>query len=239
MPQMQLDPQDYWRALQRFDSRGPERDRAAMLKEHRDFLQKGADVTGFLLRQVLMPYWQTHRIPFVQMGYGKEEIEAPVTLAASAGADWQALPTSRQISPQINTEGYEMASEYVALQYAVFIGYALRHIQNLLLCSVLSFVFLVLALNSFSFQAPQTISRLTLLALAAGAIVVVQVLAQIERNPIISRISGNEEGALGKDFYFRVLTYGALPVLTVLGTQFPSIARFMTSWAEPTLAALK
>jgi hypothetical protein len=75
--------------------------------------------------------------------------------------------------------------------------------------------------------------------LIPGGIVVVRALAQIERNPIISRISGNEEGALGKDFYQSVIVYGALPVLTVLGTQFPSVAHFLTSWAEPTLAALK
>jgi hypothetical protein len=37
----------------------------------------------------------------------------------------------------------------------------------------------------------------------------------------------------------RVITYGALPVLTVLGTQFPSIGRFLTSWAEPALESLK
>jgi len=175
----------------------------------------------------------------VQAAPGNEAAEAaaPRALAAAAGSS----QTSSVGAPAaaVNVEGYETASKYVALQYSVFIAYALRHIQNLLLCSVLSFVFLVLALNSFSFQAPQAISRLMLWALLVGGIVVVRVLAQIERNPIVSRISGNEEGALGKDFYLRVITYGALPVLTVLGTQFPSVARFLTSWAEPTLEALK
>jgi len=98
---------------------------------------------------------------------------------------------------------------------------------------------LVLALHSFSFQAPQAISRFLILALAAGAVIVIRVLAQIERNPVLSRMSGTEEGQLSKDFYLRVLTYGALPVLTVISTQFPAIARFITSWAQPTIEAMR
>jgi hypothetical protein len=104
---------------------------------------------------------------------------------------------------------------------------------------VLSFVLLVLALNSFSFQTPQAISRLMLVGLVVGGIVVVRTLAQIERNPIVSRISGTEEGALGKDFYLQIITYGALPVLAVIGTQFPSVARLLTFWGPQTISALK
>ena len=239
VPLPQLDPEDYWKALQDFLSPEPRRDRRRILWQYRLFLEKAAQISRTLSEKVLVPFWLTHRIPFVQAGYRNVEAEAPIVRAASAGAGSQTASVKTQAVPQIDTEAYEMASEYVALQYAVYIGYALRHIQNLLLCSVLSFVLLVLALNSFSFQAPQTISRFTMLALVAGGVVVVRVLAQIERNPVISRISGTEEGALGKEFYIKVLTYGALPVLTVLATQFPSISRFLTSWAEPTLEALK
>jgi hypothetical protein len=239
MPKMQFDPLDYWNALRGYLSPKPERNRREILRQYQLFLGEAAEKTRVLSEDVLQPFWQTHRIPFVQAGYGEvAEAEAPLAQAATAGGRSQTIFLEKETA-QTNTEGYEMASEYVALQYAVFIGYALRHVRNLLLCSVLSFVLLVLALNSFSFQAPQAISRLMIVALAAGAIVVVRVLAQIERNPIVSRISGNEEGALGKDFYLRVLTYGALPVLTVLSTQFPSIGRFLTSWAEPTLDVLK
>jgi hypothetical protein len=97
----------------------------------------------------------------------------------------------------------------------------------------------VLALNSFSFQTPEAISRLILTGLIVGGVVVVRVLAQIERNPIISRLSGTEEGTLGKDFYLQIISYGALPLLAVVGTQFPAAARLFTSWVQPTIEALK
>ena len=124
------------------------------------------------------------------------------------------------------------------MQYAAFIGYALRHLQNLLLCCTVCFVLLVLALNSFSFQAPQAISQFLILALIVGAVIVLRVLAQIERDAILSRLSGTEAGELGKDFYFRALAYGGLPVLTVIGTQYPAISHFVSAWAQPTLAAI-
>ena len=92
--------------------------------------------------------------------------------------------------------------------------------------------------NSYSFQAPQAITRFLIIGLIGAGIIVVRAFAQIERDPILSRLSGTAEGELGKDFYIRVISYGALPILTVLSTQFPSISRFLLSWAQPTLEAL-
>jgi hypothetical protein len=141
-------------------------------------------------------------------------------------------------SKAISDDVYSLAAKYVVFQYAAFIGYVLRHLQNLLLCSVSGFVLVVLALNSYSFQAPQAITRFLIIGLIGAGVIVVRTFAQIERDPILSRLSGTTEGELGKDFYIRVITYGALPLLTVLSTQFPSISRFLLSWAQPTLEAL-
>jgi hypothetical protein len=239
-------PMDYWQALDKFLRPKPPRSRSAILEEYKIFANQSARITRLLSECILRPHWLSHPIAFVQQGGNTknavaEEESEPKTLAVAAAAAVSAPPAVKH-TVQSETDlkySYEMASQYVALQYSVFIGYALRHVQNLLLCCVLSFVFLVLALNSFSFQAPQAISRLTIVALFVGGFVVVRVLAQIERNPIVSRISGTEEGALGWDFYLRVVSYGALPVLTVLATQFPSVGQFLTSWAAPTLEALK
>jgi hypothetical protein len=234
------DPKDYWAALHNYLSPEPKRTRLVMLQQYKQFTMKAAEISKLLSENVLVPYWRSHPMPFVQIGKEREiKTEGRMTMAAAAGRAHSSVTVEAPQHHDTGLKSYEMASEYVALQYSIYIGYGLRHIQNLLLCCVLSFVFLVLSLNSFSFQLPQAISRFTLVALLVGGIVVVRVLAQLERNPVISRISGTEEGALGKDFYFRVLTYGALPVLTVLATQFPSIGRFLSSFAGPTVEALK
>jgi hypothetical protein len=61
----------------------------------------------------------------------------------------------------------------------------------------------------------------------------------MERDPILSRISGTVPGELNKDFYLKFVAYGALPALGMLASQFPAISNFLSSWAQPALEALK
>jgi hypothetical protein len=60
----------------------------------------------------------------------------------------------------------------------------------------------------------------------------------LERDPIISRIAGSKPGELGAAFYLKLARYGALPVLGLLASQFPSISSLLLSWIEPALEAL-
>ncbi|MBV8895546.1 MAG: hypothetical protein JO051_03465, partial [Acidobacteriaceae bacterium] len=133
---------------------------------------------------------------------------------------------------------YEFAARYLALHYSTYIGYVLHQLQNLLVGSTVCFVLLMLGLNSFAFQAPQTIFHLASVSVIIAGAFVVTVLAQMERDPILSRLSGSTGGELGKDFYIRALTFGTLPILTVLGAEFPSIGQYLSTWIQPLSAAL-
>ena len=237
------------------------RNRNKWIDDHRAFRETAARITDELSRRVVRPYWLDSEIPFVDsentdtpkqvkttaiQESNEPELAFPaLSFAMGAGASSSGSglsspekPTEPAKEAKVKEEAYTMASKFVALQYAAYIGYVLRHLQNLLLCSITCFVLLVLALNSFTFQAPQTISQFLIVGLVIGGVIVVRVLAQMERDPILSRMSGTGEGELGKDFYRRALIYGAAPVLTVVGTQFPAIAHFLSTWAQPTLAAM-
>jgi hypothetical protein len=171
----------------------------------------------------------------ITMAVGKIQSFIPESYTAHAQA--VASPATTEVDP-VSTEAYEQAAKFVALHYSAYIGYALHQLQNLLLCCMACFVLLVGALNSFSFQAPQTIFHMLSVTLIIGGCAVLLAFAQMERNPILSRLSGTAEGELGKDFYIRALTYGALPVLSVLASEFPSISRYVTDWIQPASAAL-
>lgn len=238
----------YWQALAALLSQErPQRSRRLFIRDYQTFRETAASITDELGRKILKPYWAVHKIDFVDaetVADGKGQTrdadktsEASATLVAIAEPVPDS-PLSNDLPDPVTTEAYELASKYIAMQYAAFIGYALRHLQNLLLCCTICFVLLVLALNSFSFQAPQAISQFVILALVVGAVVVLRVLAQIERDAILSRLSGTEAGELGKDFYLKALAYGGLPVLTVIGTQYPAVSHFISAWAQPTLAAM-
>ncbi len=182
------------------------------------FHQVTAEISDELAKRIVEPYWTQNILPSIESDTKTADEEKPEKTEDSA---------------------YRYAMKFVVLQYAAFIGYVLRQLQNLLLCSVLGFVLVVLVLNSYAFQAPQTITRFLILGLIAAGLIVVRALAQMEKDPILSRLSGTAEGELGKDFYIRALGYGALPILTVVSSQFPAVSQFLMSWAAPTLEALK
>jgi hypothetical protein len=68
---------------------------------------------------------------------------------------------------------------------------------------------------------------------------VVGVLMQLHRDPIMSRITNTAGNSLDMHFYLRIIAFGAVPLLTLLATNFPSIGRYLVSFVGPSLEALK
>jgi hypothetical protein len=62
---------------------------------------------------------------------------------------------------------------------------------------------------------------------------------QAHRDPVISRITGTQPNELGWQFFVRIATLGAVPLLTLLATHFPSIGRYLLSFFQPGLEAIK
>jgi hypothetical protein len=132
-----------------------------------------------------------------------------------------------------------LAETGVALHYSSFVLYGVRQIQNLLIFLSSGFVLLIISLNCYSVQAPRFAGHLLLLLFALIGASVMSCLVGIERNPILSRIAGTKPGQLNTDFYLKVGAYGALPLLSLVASEFPSISNFLLSWVEPTLQAFK
>jgi len=133
----------------------------------------------------------------------------------------------------------DLAETFVALHYSPFLLYAVRQIQNLLWFPCVGFVLLMFSMSSYNFQSPRLIGRLLLFVFVAVAWILGTCLAQMERDPVLSRISGSTPGDLSVGFYLKLARYGALPVFGMIAWQFPSISNFLLSWVEPTLEALK
>lgn len=130
------------------------------------------------------------------------------------------------------------AEEFVALRFVSLINYVGVQLRNLISFVSLAFILCVAALRSYPFLSHRTIGwTLTLLFLALG-IPVVMVFAQMDRDAILSRLADTEPGKLDKEFYLRLVSYGALPLLTLLASQFPAIGRFLFSWVQPAVEAL-
>ena len=102
-----------------------------------------------------------------------------------------------------------------------------------------AFVFAIIAWNSYPFQPRQLIDwcfTLLMLFLGCGFI---WVFAQMHRNAILSRITDTKPNELGRDFYIRIVTFGAIPVLTWFAYQFPEVGGSLFKILQPGLQVIK
>jgi hypothetical protein len=65
------------------------------------------------------------------------------------------------------------------------------------------------------------------------------VFAQMHRDPILSRITETNADELGLDFYIRIVSFGAIPVLTWLAYQFPDIGSAIFRFLQPGLDVVR
>ena len=137
------------------------------------------------------------------------------------------------------TEHEILEDEFIAARYLAFIRWVLVQLRNLLEFVTTGFILMVLALNAYPFAAHRILNTSILIAFAVLGTGIVLVFIQMERDAVLSRIGETDANKLNKGFFFRLVSFGTLPVLTVLASQFPSISGFLFSWVRPTLEALK
>jgi len=131
-----------------------------------------------------------------------------------------------------------LAEEFVALRFVGLIHYQSAQLKNLVALLGIGFIVAVLAVGSYPFLAArQCVWSLAAVFVLFGAAVIVS-FAQMDRDAILSRLSGTVAGHLDWSFYLRALSYGGLPLLTLLASQFPSLGRSLFAWLEPALNSL-
>jgi len=180
-----------------------------------------ATVLNHALR-VLQQYWNSH-IPDEDASAEKEN-DKP---AKTAAKDDRGAQLARLL------EGY------VAIRYMTFIRAVLSHVKLLLIFLAISFSLMLISLNVYSFEPHQSLIWSFTAIFAVIGVTALAVLMEAHRNEILSRISGTKPNQLGLSFYVRIASLGAAPLFTLLATHFPSIGRFLVSFFQPGLEALK
>ena len=129
--------------------------------------------------------------------------------------------------------------EFLALRFVSLIAYALRIMRGFLEFIACAFILLVMALAVYPFEGRRYILiAMAFIFIVAGA-GVVWVFAQMDRDPLLSRLSDTEPNQLGLNFVYRLVSFGALPLLTLLASTVPVIGDFLLSWLQPALQSLK
>lgn len=191
-----------------------------------------------LLTMILIPYWKTERIGLV----ASQEIEdLPIKARRSeTEAERHIVPMELHAGPSLEVpQRILVAEEFLAIRYISLIRAVLSNMRYLMIFVSVSFVLAMVAWNSYPFQPRQWVDWLFtgfLLFLGSG---VIWVFAQMHRNPILSRITDTKANELGWDFYLRIASYGALPVLAWLTYQFPDIGSIVAKFVQPGVPVIK
>jgi hypothetical protein len=179
-----------------------------------------------LLSNVLIPYWRDERTGLVESEEDSSAADKPRRPQVSL--------LNSPVPPRIL-----VAEEFLAIRYLSLIRAVLANLRYLMLFISASFVLAVWAWDSYPFEPRQLVDWLftgLLFVLGSG---VVWVLAQMHRNPILSRITDTNANQLGGDFYLRVVSFGILPVLTWLAYQFPDVGNLISKFLLPGVPVIK
>jgi hypothetical protein len=176
-----------------------------------------------LLSHLLIPYWNSERIGFVEDDEDDSGSEHP-----KPDADSPKDPLY-----------IRLAEELLVIRYVALIRSVLVNIRYLMLFVSSAFVLAIIAWNSYPFQPHQLIDWCFTLLLVFLGTGFVWLLAQMHRNAILSRITDTAPNQLGLDFYIRIVTFGAVPVLTWFAYQFPGIGGGLFKMLQPGLQVIK
>jgi hypothetical protein len=171
-----------------------------------------------------------------------KQINAIIVDALNQGC-WREGHSGRKVAAQDagTAEGLAdvLREEIIAIQYRDYIQYIVHQQQNLLVFIITGFLLSMVALHCYPFQSLRllhTFVSVMFLMFSAGF---VTVLAQADRDPILSRITKSTPDKLSGGFFLRAAGYLGVPLITVLASQFPSLDRFLFSWIQPALQAMK
>jgi hypothetical protein len=134
-----------------------------------------------------------------------------------------------------------LAEDFVAMRSATFISHVLYHLRELMAAALLGALLLVGALAAYPFHPPRFIALCSWVVVAAVVIGGLVVIVRLERNEILSRLSGTAPGRVSFNFNFisELVVYVALPILALVATLVPEVSDQLAAWLDPLRRALR
>jgi len=121
---------------------------------------------------------------------------------------------------------------FLVSHVAFFLRHIFSHLRNLVGMGTAGLVLILLAANSYPFQPREPLLLFCWIMVLTSVAITILIFMQIGRDKVICLISGRVPGRLNwnSDLIFRVLTHAALPIIVLLGAQFPDAVRQIFDW---------
>lgn len=130
-----------------------------------------------------------------------------------------------------------LVQEFFAVRTVSYIRHVFSHMRSSLLAAMLCSFLTLMAMNTYAFEPKQFASLAIWAVILIGVALTVWTFVQMDRNAVLSAISGTKPGQVTFDrtFVLNILTYGILPVAGVVVTQFPHVGSMVVRWLNPLL----
>jgi hypothetical protein len=194
---------------------------ASDLTKFQNFQKQIAKTTGVVLTELVVPATRLEQHSLIQVDPNDPR-----------GEDRKGPPPSKN-------ELIRNAEELVCLTYLGYAQNLLGRIRTIVLGGVYLFIALSIAVSSYPFDPRTLLSGILLLLFVAFGGVVIFTYADMHRDVTLSHITNTRPGELGSEFWFKVVGYGAAPLLGLITQVFPEWAGFLFSWLQPGLSPLK
>jgi len=125
--------------------------------------------------------------------------------------------------------------EYLACEIVAFVDTYLRNLRGLCFFLFASLLILV-SVGMLYPYVPHSVINMYAIALLLGTVVsVFFVMVRMNRNEMLSRVSRTTPGKLTWDtaFVLNIITFGAVPLLTLAVSEYPEARTLIFSWADP------
>jgi hypothetical protein len=186
------------------------------------------------------------------------ESELSLSLGADAKGDWQKALRKRRYSQAALAELTERVSglledswrtapgaqadatwrdegKFFLIAHTVaFLQHVFAHLQNLVGLVTMGLLLMLLAAISYPFQPREPLLLFSWVAILASVVVTLFIFFSANRDKTLSLLVGKTPGKVNvtRDLVFRVLIHGVVPVIALLGVQFPEAVRQIFSWVN-------
>ncbi len=124
------------------------------------------------------------------------------------------------------------AELYLVSRLTAFLTLVLEHFQSLALFVTTSMILLLMAITSYPFQPRELLLMFGWILIVVIVALTLLIFTQMSRDKVLSELSGTTPDKLSWDgsLFFKLALHGLLPILALLGAQFPDVFRQWFSW---------
>jgi len=121
---------------------------------------------------------------------------------------------------------------FLITQIVAFLQHIFAHLQNLAALVTIGLLLLLVAANSYPFRPREPLLLFSWVSILTSVVVTLFIFVQVSRDKTLGLLTGKTPGRLNitRDFVMRVLIHGVVPIIALLGAQFPQAVRQIFSW---------